>query len=65
MNSPLLNLLEGVQARASAQKTPVIDAIRFVVNSPATAAIVAATPTLFDDLVLAFARRALPPSTGQ
>lgn len=62
MNSPLLSLLEAMHARAKAGNTPVIDAVRAVVNSPVTAAVVAATPTPFDDLILGFIRAVLPPT---
>ena len=60
VNSPLLNLLEGAVQRAeSGQGLPVI---RALVNSPAVAVIVAATPTQIDDLVLTFAKAFLPPA---
>lgn len=62
MNSPLLTLLEGVRARAKASNTPVLDALRTVVNSPIIAEIVTVTPNPIDNLVLAFAKAMLPPT---
>jgi len=62
MNSPLLSLLEAIHNRAKDRGgVSAIDAVRAVVNSPVTAAIVAVSPTPFDDVILSFARLLLPP----
>ncbi len=62
MNTPFLNLLEGLVSGSTTSKTPVIDAARALVNSPAVALLVSIQNNPIESLILGFAKAVLPPA---